>query len=446
MHYQPEDELEDDLIGQAVGNFSPDDKSAAAIPMSQSAAMGLSTGNKIGTFTAVEAKHLDVEPIADGILSICSELYFRQSMLKDYLTCPMLMLYKWIIGHEEEDTFFASILGTAGHSVIELMHQEKNVKSFTYTTIDLGTLFVEFGNKALASSSVPPRLSAKYPTIKAQLNAVALEYVQMLQGYAKDPRNHGFHATVNEQLFVLVIKSDDPRHPGTYLFTGTIDQAGFYTDGSFALRDIKFRLSQFKPGYTQLQLDLQLSLYAYALRYGYPACDVCRPSYGVEGELVYTGPCSLCSAKVGTSAWPQLIAERTELIWMRDYVPRKKDQYSKVIISDTEFEISPETKRKRKARIANPKYYEGYKAGDPTGEAIFKSFRSETFLNVRMADVLQVAHSIKTGVFFRKEGDHCNFWCKFRKPCVDMLETQVEDIDASTMNERIAVLDPFGDA
>ena len=451
-HEHDPESIPDEDRGDQHKQFESASRGSAAIPLGHSASKGFSTlpvlssGNSYEAIPVTNIKKLDIEPVANGILQICSQLYFRQSLLKDYLSCPQMALYKWIIGHEEEDTFFAALLGTGGHSVIELMHQEKNVKNFGYTTIEMNTLFVEFCNKALQSSSVPPRISAKFNSIAAQMNAAAPEYAQMLQGYANDKRNHAFHATVNEQLFTLVLESTDPHCPGIYIFTGTIDQAGFYADGSFALRDIKFRAQNFRPGYTQLQLDLQLSIYAYALRYGFPACDSCKPRYGEEGELVYTGPCEECNKKIGTAAWPQLVAERTELIWMRDYVPRKKDEFAKMITSETEKEINPATGRLRKKQMINEKWVSGYKQGDQTGPAILTTVRSPTFLNVRMMDVIQICHSLRSGKFYRKESDNCNFWCKFRKPCTQMLETQIDELDASTLNERIATLDPFGDS
>ena len=427
------------------------DRSSTHVPLGESAGMcveKVSSGNSsqqvnpICLLDVEGIQRLEAEPIADGIIDICQNLYFRQSLVKDYLACPQMMLYKWIIGHEEEDTFMAALLGTAGHSVIEMMHSERNVKNFTYTTIDLQTAFVKYAEDALRSSSVPPRVSAKFKTVSAQMNAAAPEYIQLIQGYAHDKRNQDFHATVCEQMFALAVEFEGQH----YLFTGTIDQAGYYADGTFALRDIKFRDSHFKPGHVQLQLDMQLTLYAYAIKHGVPACQTCKPRYSVEGELEYTGPCPECKAKIGTAAWPGLLAERSELVWMRDYAPKKRDEYAKYITSETEFEINPATGRKRKKRVMNEAWVHGYKKGDPSGKAILVSQKSVAFLNVRMVDLIRVCKMIKTGQFYRKEGEHCNFWCKFKQPGMDMLETQVQEIDVTDFNNRVATLDPFGDS
>lgn len=379
-----------------------------------------------------------VKNYSPAIIEVCENLYYRQSMINDYLTCPNLMLYKWIIGHTEDDTFFAAILGTAGHSVIEEIHLTKR---FETSYMDMLTIFIAQVQVALASSEVPPRIAAKYATISAQCNAVAPEYVQMIQGYCEDPENQKFHCTVIEQKFALEIKDEFGR---TFIFTGTIDQGGFYGDGSFALRDIKFRADAFRPGKFQIALDLQLSLYAYALRYGNPCCEVCKPAYAMDGTLTYTGPCDTCKAKIGTSAWPRLVAERTELIWMRDYTKRGKDEYAKFDTSDTEKEYNPVTKRMNKKKVLNEKWVHGYKKGDRKGPGRILTERSEAFLQVHIADILRVCGMIRDGRFYRKSGPHCNMWCKFREPCMQMVEQDVEEIDVANMNDHMATIDPFG--
>jgi hypothetical protein len=378
-----------------------------------------------------------------NIIHLCENLYYRQSMIKDYLTCPQMMLYKWIVGHEEEDTFFAALLGTAGHSVIELMHSEKNIKNFDYSITDLEKLFIDYLDIAIQESKAPPRLAAKFPTIKAQANSVAPEYVEMLCGYSEDEIHQSFHSTVTEQQFVLKLTDEFDRE---FLSTGTIDQAGFYDDGRFALRDIKFRINNFKPGRIELILDIQLTLYAYALKHGNPTCQKCYPRYEdtINGpKLTYDGPCEDCEKKIGTAAWPNLLAERVELIWMRDYVKRKKDECAQYIISETEKEINPATGRQRKKRVINPKWITGYKIGDNTGKGVYTTYRSAAFMEVQIADIIRIAGMIRDGRFYRKPGEACNFWCKFKDICVNSLEVDMEEIDARIVNERIATADPF---
>lgn len=417
------------------------------------AASRLSSGT---TTTPPKVRHY-----SPAITNICEQLFYRQSMLRDYQTCPQMMLYRWIIGHEEEDTFFAAILGTAGHRVIEDMHSTGN---FAITYVELLTQFLNEFNAALHDSAVPPRLSPKFSSLTAQAQAVAPEYTSMLQGYQADRENQKFYTSFVEQSFVLPLEDEFSRK---FYFTGVIDQGGFYDDGNFAIRDIKFRDSSFRPRRTEAHLDLQLTLYSLAAHKGLPACSQCKPKYTVDSAhharpqsqsqllgsgvlpetptLQYTGPCDDCRSKIGTPAWPNIIPVRTELIWMRDYVPRKRDEFAKFIQSPTkEKEYNPETKRMRIKQTLNPDWIHGYKKGDPSGPGRIVTERSSAFLEVRSADILRLAGMIRDGRFFRKESSYCDTFCRHREACLSMLEMEVQDIDVQKFNENASTIDPFG--
>jgi len=374
-----------------------------------------------------------------AIFHVTNALYFRYSMLSDYLTCPQLMLYKWVLQMDEQDTFFAAITGTAGHAVIAHMH---STNSFDMSSQDILELFYEEFDKAMASSAVPPKLSAKHNNIKSQLDACADDYVTMLQGYQEDDENRRFHCTIVEQKFVLPLRDEFDRD---FLFTGTIDQGGFHPNGRFANRDVKFRAQNFRPGFTELKLNLQLSLYTYALWRGNPSCEACAPIYATDGQLVYDGPCEKCKAKIGTAKWPNLVAQDVEILWMRNYEKRGKNEHAK-FIPDPEGgkEYYAPTKKMRAKQILNPKYLEGYKIGDRIGSAHLRADRSAGFLEVHIADILRLAGMIRDGRFYRKPGPHCESWCKFQKPCVTGFESRVQDIDLSNLNEHVATIDPFG--
>jgi len=395
-----------------------------------------------------ELKALTNEPTYGGnvlnyspaIADLCGNLYFRQSMLQDYRKCPMMFLYRWVIGHEEEDTFFAAVMGTAGHRVIQHMHESRN---FAITYVDIMQLFLREFDTACRDSKIPPRLSAKYPTLRAQAQAVCPEYCTMLLGYQRHKDNQTFHATILEQSFVLELKDEFSR---TFYFTGTIDQAGYYDDGVFALRDIKFRINDFRPGPTAAKLDLQLTLYGFAVHKGVPSCSECRPKYSDEGELVYAGPCSVCQSLIGTSKWPMLIPQKTVLIWMRDYMPRQKDQYTKYVDDPAGGkEMNPDTGRMRKKQVINDKWIHGYKKGEQAGPGHIVTDRPWAFLQARSADILRLAGMIRDGRFYRNEGEHCEYWCKHREPCLGMLETEVQELDVGRLNEHVATIDPFGE-
>jgi hypothetical protein len=406
-----------------MGNLNESQDSSELVPVAKRVPAG--TG---------ELKHY-----SPALLDVLKNLYYRQSMIKDYMDCPAMMLFRWILKHEEEDNWMAAFLGTAGHKVIENMHI---ARKFDWSYVELTQQFLDAVADAISDSRTPPRIGAQFKTIKAQCESCAPEYVEMLTNYQKDETNQKFHATMLEQMFVLPLVDEFGR---AFLFTGTIDQAGVYWDGRFALRDIKFRQNAFKPKFMELKLDIQLSLYSYALRHGYPSCSACAPQYTIEGELIYAGPCSNCEARIGTGSWPKLMAESCEIIWMRDYNTRKKDEFAKYKTSETEKEINPATGRLRKKQEINPQWITGYKIGDQIGTGHLKTSRTSEFLSVHISDILRLAGMIRDGRFYRKPSDKCNFWCKYTQPCQDGLEMEVEELDMYEINAHMTTLDPFSD-
>jgi len=245
-----------------------------------------------------------------------------------------------------------------------------------------------------------------------------------------------------------------------YLFTGTIDQGGYYDNGDFAIRDVKFREAAFKPDGFLLNFNKQLSLYSAGIRYGVPACEVCKPSYAegdpylsedydfspnnmVSGErtqqptqVIYNGPCDACRAKIGTNGWPNLLPARAELIWMRDYKVYQKDQYKKFIKSKVNKTISPKTGKRVFADEINPKYLEGYKKDSHRGPAILSTSRSEEQLAAYMAEMQTICRSIRQGFFYRREGSHCTSWCRFRQQCLERVELEMGPSFSDSINSE----------
>ena len=60
------------------------------------------------------------------VVEQCREIFFRQSLIKDYMSCPHMSLYRWVLNIEESQPFFSALLGTAGHYVIYKMHSDRN--------------------------------------------------------------------------------------------------------------------------------------------------------------------------------------------------------------------------------------------------------------------------------------------------------------------------------
>ena len=204
------------------------------------------------------------------------------------------------------------------------------------------------------------------------------------------------------------------HNPPDFVFTGTIDQVGYYGDGTLAVRDFKFRDKAFRPSKAELDLDIQLTLYAAAIKYGVPACDNCKPRYvqhtdydpetlaaTVFPKLAYGGPCAACTAKIGTAVWPRRFVERCELVWMRDFAKYKKSGQAGT---------------------------KSYKTGDYKGPCILKTWRSIEDIEVLMGDIVRICDSFRRGNFHRNPGEHCAMWCRHVDLCKSMRAIQAGEV------------------
>lgn len=401
----------------------------------------------IQAFAGVKPLSLSIEEIPLPVLEQCSQLFFRQSFIADFLTCGKMAYFSWIEESDTEDFgFFSAHLGTAGHDVIYNMHRERNFN------IDLASMMDRFDQafrKALESSDRQPKLSPKYESINAELAAKMPEYLNLLDGYQKHPINQKFYSTIHEQSFVLQVDSKRPGVP-PYLFTGTIDQGGVYDDGTFVLRDIKFRDNAFKPSGTKLALDIQITLYAAAMLAGYPACRVCSPKYvtdpiTLERTLHYDGPCASCQALIGTKAWPRQCPERCEIIWMKDFTRYEKDQHDQYIINKEAAKIPNPAGGRGKVyprNKLNPEWQTGHKKGEYKGKCFLTTHRAPAQLKVLMEDIVRVCDAIRRGEFYRRPGEHCSFWCKFQEACSSGIRAKVDD-EKLRESRAFTSADPF---
>lgn len=405
-----------------------------------------------------------------GVLDVCNNTFYRQSFINDYLDCPQMSLYRWILQFDDESQFMAAILGTAGHACIYDMHSgtdNNGTKKFNYSYIELIDKFTKHFDVAIAEASTLPNIGTKYNSIAEQRDIIAPTYAGFLRGYQANPRNTEFVSTVNEQPFVMVIedprnaefkiqngsKVDDPlaanggrgqEDRAPFIFTGTIDQAGYYQDGMFSLRDIKFRDNAFRPQKTEFDLNIQMTVYARALRFGNPACTACRPVHRPDGTLHYGGPCDKCKAKIGTPAWPRKFPNYCELIWMRDFETREKDEFQKIIKDPgKKKEINPLTGRMAIREIINPKWFDGHKKGEQKGPGFIITTRTPARIDILMSDILRICEQIRQGQFFRRPSAKCSQWCKQRERCVAGLELEVEEVKQDDSWMEFATEEPF---
>jgi hypothetical protein len=410
------------------------------------------------------------------IRALCQQIYFRQSLMKDYLGCPQRTLYRWVAGFQEDSITMAAYLGTAGHKVIYDWHSQR-LGDVTQSWI-METFEAAFWAE-LTKRNLQPSIRPGCDSIRDQLHEDMPYYVEIIEQYTKNKRNQGFHTTLHEQSFVLVVQHPNviaflkqcdhtPESPVAeldfdtwkqqrlaallslhppYLFTGQLDQAGYYDDGTFVLRDIKFRDNAFKPSRKELGLDSQFTTYAAALKWGVPACDNCKPTYEQEQfssarKLKYNGPCPACVAKIGTVQWPLKYPERCEMVWMYDYETYKKDQYTKEITDHDAPKVpSPTSGRKVLAKKINPEWVTGYKKGDPKGEGLLTTYRTPASLDVLLGDLLRVCDDIRAARFYRRPSKDCN-WCPHSEVCSTSLKIQIQDLDYSKI-QTFGTEDPF---
>jgi hypothetical protein len=362
-----------------------------------------------------------------SFIAQCKNLFFRQSFVNDIITCPQMALYGWLLGFKQESQFFSAVMGTAGHKVLEIIHKDQRFGEDAFDYIDLldelNTAFFDEIQKIQDSGQPIPNESAGCKNLDESFDEKSADYAEMIQGYMEHRRNKEFILTLAEQSFVLEVKpkqkdqSLPPIEP--YLFTGTIDQIGVYSDGTQVIRDIKFRDNTFKPSRNKLDLDIQVTIYAAAIAFGSPACKKCKPRYEesqvtTERFLVYDGPCEDCRKIRESVDWPGRFAERCEVVWMHDF-----QRYQRA--------------------------YRGKKKGDYKGDGLLKTYRKPSQLKVLLADILKVCEMVRQGIFYRKPGDHCNYWCKFTEHCRNGLEVEIEDAEklASNMGDQHNVDDAF---
>jgi len=383
------------------------------------------------------AVKISIQKVHANTVEAISKMFFRQSFLKDYTTCPKMAYYKWVQESDQESSsFFAAHMGTAGHEVIFHMHENR---VFDYDTFSLLEMLEVAFNKSINAPGPPIAIGKNYSSVKEQFDDIAMEYVSFLEGYQAHPHNQTFVSTIHEQPFVLeVIDKTLAADPSTeaqsrYLFTGTIDQGGYYEDGVFALRDIKFRDNAFRPSFAEFNLDKQMTIYAAALAFGKPSCDACRPSYvthpeTLETDVVYNGPCEKCSKIIGTPRWPTKIPERCELIWMRDFERIDKDQYEQYVIDNTQEKVANPKGKGPKVfpRVLNPKWVDGKKKGDYKGKCFLVTYRPAPRLSALLSDVIMICNSIRKGEFYRTPGEQCANFCRFADQC--MTELKIEEV------------------
>lgn len=308
------------------------------------------------------------------------------SQIRTYLTCPQQYQFRHVLGMKSEEVGWSALVGSAIHNVISSWHLRQREPTIE-RLVDEFTQDVERRREAVWGAG---REISGYNGRETLLKSVG-EATAMMGGYIEDGRNH-VPLVANETRFRVTIQGDKTQYP----FAGTIDQARREREGHLHLTDLK--TGKMKPLQILLDLDMQLSLYAIAL---------------AKGEVERVGDLKVEWGPVNER--PAMLS----IIHMRDYMPYEKNEFAEFTTHATETEINPETNRKRKKKIPNPRFAGGYKKGDRRGRVFYTTQRSAFDLEQAEKDLSRICAAIKFKMFYRRPVAQgaCIGFCRFVAEC-----------------------------
>ena len=183
---------------------------------------------------------------------ILETIELRQSTLKTWLSCPMMYKFRHIDKLEPAFRYPGTIHGSALHMVLKQLHEGE-------WHGDLRLLYTKALNHYLYASDeehIPVRWKRD---MAKEIEALKNNAVEILENYRSKAYNKEALVLFSEVQFRV-------KMPGGYLFTGTIDQVRKNPDGTIELLD--FKSSKMRPTRYAIPNDLQLTLYAYAIKFG----------------------------------------------------------------------------------------------------------------------------------------------------------------------------------
>ena len=180
---------------------------------------------------------------------ILKRIELRQSTIKDWLNCPLMYRFRHVEKLKPAYRGIAAIHGSALHLAIHRLHA-------TGFDQDLSELYNRSLEEAMQrDADVPIRWKKNESEDLEQMKAHGLE---LLNGYTHFNENRRCDLLYSEVRFRVKI--------GGHLLTGTMDQVRKNSNGELDLVDLKSGMQ--RPNSKALPNDWQLSLYAYALKYG----------------------------------------------------------------------------------------------------------------------------------------------------------------------------------
>ena len=203
---------------------------------------------------------------------ILETIELRQSTLKTWLSCPLMYKFRHIDKLEPAFRYPATIHGSALHLVLKQLHEGE-------WNGDLQSLYTKALNHYLYASDeshIPVRWKGD---MHKEIEKLKNNAVEILENYRSKDYNKNAVVLFSEVQFRVKILG--------YEFTGTIDQVRLNPDNSVELLD--FKSSAQRPNHYAIPNDIQLTLYAYALKYGELLVDGIwvRPNMLVDSVGIY---------------------------------------------------------------------------------------------------------------------------------------------------------------
>ena len=203
---------------------------------------------------------------------ILETIELRQSTLKTWLSCPLMYKFRHIDKLEPAFRYPGTIHGSALHMVLKQLHEGE-------WNGDLQSLYTKALNHYLYASDeshIPVRWKGDMHKEIEKLKANAVE---ILENYRSKDYNKNAVVLFSEVQFRVKILG--------YEFSGTADQVRLNPDNSVELLD--FKSSAQRPNHYAIPNDIQLTLYAYALKYGELLVDGIwvRPNMLVDSVGIY---------------------------------------------------------------------------------------------------------------------------------------------------------------
>ena len=203
---------------------------------------------------------------------ILETIELRQSTLKTWLSCPLMYKFRHIDKLEPSFRYPGTIHGSALHMVLKQLHEGE-------WNGDLRALYTKALNHYLYAgdeSHIPVRWKGD---MHKEIEKLKTNAVEILENYRSKDYNKKAVVLFSEVQFRVKILG--------YEFTGTCDIVRKNPNGTVELLD--FKSSAQRPNHYAIPNDIQLTLYAYALKYGELLVDGIwvRPNMLVDSVGIY---------------------------------------------------------------------------------------------------------------------------------------------------------------